>query len=51
MDCPVGECFRRRRARYELVKEGGMEPVALELVTRPLISQEELWQRITRALE
>ncbi len=34
-----------RRAGYELVKEGVMSKDALEAVSRPLISVDELWQR------
>lgn len=33
------------RAGYELVKEGGMAEETLEAISRPLISQEELWRR------
>jgi hypothetical protein len=40
-----------RKAGYELVKEGAMKPETLELVSRPLISQEGLRQRYDRALE
>jgi hypothetical protein len=40
-----------RKAGYELVKEGAMKPETLELVSRPLISQEGLRQRYNRALE
>lgn len=38
------------RAGYELVKEGAMTDEALEAISRPLISQEELWQRYNREL-
>jgi len=34
-----------RRAGYELVKEGVMMEETLEAISRPLISQEELWRR------
>lgn len=33
------------RAGYELVKEGSMTEETLEAISRPLISQEELWRR------
>ena len=34
-----------RKAGYELVKEGAMTKETLALISRPLISQEELWRR------
>jgi hypothetical protein len=34
-----------RRAGYELVNEGAMTVETLEAISRPLISQEELWRR------
>ena len=40
-----------RRAGYELAKEGRMKPETLELVSRPLITQEELRQRYNQDLE
>jgi hypothetical protein len=39
-----------RKAGYELVKEGKMKPETLELVSRPLIGQEELRLRYNEAL-
>jgi len=39
-----------RRAGYELVKEGGMDKETLEMVSRPLISEEELRRRYNEAL-
>jgi len=39
-----------RRAGYELVKEGVMTKETLETISRPLISQEELWRRYNKAL-
>lgn len=39
-----------RRAGYELVKEGAMTKETLETISRPLISQEELWRRYNKAL-
>lgn len=38
-----------RRAGYELLKEGGMTRETLETISRPLISQEELWHRYGQA--
>jgi multimeric flavodoxin WrbA len=40
-----------RRAGYELVKEGGMKVRTLDMVSRPLISQEELRLRSNQDLE
>jgi len=40
-----------RRAGYELVKEGSMKQETLDMVSRPLISQEELRRRYNDALE
>jgi len=34
-----------RRAGHELVKEGVLMEETLEEISRPLISQEELWRR------
>jgi hypothetical protein len=34
-----------KRAGYELVKEGGMNKETLEMISRPLISEEEFWRR------
>jgi len=39
-----------RRAGYELVKEGVMTKETLETISRPLISQEDLWRRYNKAL-
>jgi len=39
-----------RRAGYELLKEGVMTKETLETISRPLISQEELWRRYNKAL-
>ena len=39
-----------RRAGYELVKEGVITKETLETISRPLISQEELWRRYNKAL-
>ncbi len=39
-----------RRAGYELVKEGVMTKESLETISRPLISQEELWRRYNKTL-
>ena len=39
-----------RRAGYDLVKEGKMDQETLEIVSRPLIGQEELRRRYNRAL-
>jgi multimeric flavodoxin WrbA len=39
-----------RRAGYELLKEGAMTKETLERISRPLISQEELWRRYNKAL-
>jgi len=39
-----------RRAGYELVKEGVMTKETLETISRPLISQEELWRIYNKAL-
>ena len=38
-----------RRAGYELVKEGKMTTETLEMISRPLISQKELWSRYNKA--
>jgi len=40
-----------RRAGYELVKEGGMKVRTLDMVSRPLISQEEFRLRSNQDLE
>lgn len=44
---PDGEAVLNavRRAGYELLKEGVMAKETLETISRPLISQEELWRR------
>jgi len=34
-----------KRAGHELVKEGGMNKETLEMISRPLISEEEFWRR------
>jgi len=39
-----------QRAGYELLKEGAMTKETLERISRPLISQEELWRRYNKAL-
>ncbi len=39
-----------RRAGYELVKEGAMTKETLDTISRPLISQEELWRRYNKVL-
>ena len=39
-----------KRAGYELVKEGRMDQETLEMISRPLIGQEELSRRYNRAL-
>ena len=39
-----------QRAGYELLKEGVMTKETLERISRPLISQEELWRRYNKAL-
>lgn len=39
-----------RRAGYELVEKGRMKKELLEMVSRPLISQEELWCRYNKVL-
>ena len=39
-----------KRAGYELIKEDGMTRETLDRISRPLISQEELWRRYNRTL-
>jgi len=39
-----------KRAGYELVKEGKMNKEILETISRPLISEDELWRRYNKAL-
>ena len=39
-----------KRAGYELVKEGGMNKETLEMISRPLISEEELRNRYNKLL-
>jgi multimeric flavodoxin WrbA len=39
-----------KRAGYELVKEGGMNKETLEVIRRPLVSEEELRRRYNNAL-
>jgi len=39
-----------QRAGYELLKEGVMTKETLERISRPLISQEELWRRYSKAV-
>jgi len=39
-----------KRAGYELVKEGGMNKKTLEMISRPLVSEEELRRRYNNAL-
>jgi len=39
-----------KRAGYELIKKGRMNKETLEAISRPLISEEELWRRYNKAL-
>ena len=39
-----------RKAGYELIKEDGMTRETLDRISRPLISQEDLWRRYSQAL-